>query len=558
MNKVQSIMLGAATLSMLASCSSEFDGPQSTTDVQSSAVKVTAEIGAFGSRVSNFTTWDANDAIGLSTSMDVNIPYVTADASGKFTPKGSDILYIKGNSQVNVSGYYPYSDNVNGESISFNVVNDENPDFLFATASATRENPEVKFSFSHVMSRLVFNFNQEIDSYALKGLVTTGSFNIKTGSITNGDATGDITGTKSQTIAVFLPPQTMSGVKLSFVKDGVGYSATLEDYALTAGNQYTYSVELNETGVAVTFPEASTISGFTNNDKGKLTYTEQEPEMTVGDWYLNDGTTVSHTKTLSDEQKSKVIGIVVYAGNPSTTALATLFNTQEGAWKDKCDPSKVTVDYMAVNHPSCTHGVVMSINGRDDKSAFLEGSTTTTITEWWNGQESLKAATMAPCADDIKNSENTKIAASNRYFCLGLQNTYILEQYVEAGNSVNAITKLEEFRKANNVPEGTTGWYIPSPMEIVQFLYGNSTDGVKTEINTSLKAVNASDITNEQYWSSSEAAFKTATEGTNTNQWYFGRVKKATDKSSETVSFSADISKGDASQTYRNIYFMAF
>lgn len=561
MNKVQKIMLGAAAVSMLASCSSEFDGPQSATDTQSSAVKVTAEIGALSSRVSNFTSWEANDVIGLSTSIDPNIPYITKDGSGIFEPKGSDILYIKGNKEVTVSGYYPYSENVTNGSISFDVATDENPDFLFATTSAKRDNPAVKFTFNHVMSRLVFNFNVEIDSYSLKGLVTTGTFDIVSGTITNGNV-GDITGTKTQVITTFLPPQTMNSVKLIFTKDGISYSAPLGDDALKAGTQYTYSVTLNETGVDVTFPQASTISGFTNTDKGELTYTEQEPEMAVGDWYLSDGTTVSHTKTLTEEQKGKVIGVVVYAGNPSTTALATYFNNLEGcSLKGACDPNAVTVDYMAVNYQGCTKGIVMATAGRDEKKPFFAEDMTTTVTEWWNGQTDLKNTTLAPSGDKI-SKDNVKIGDSYRNYCLGVQNTYILEKYVEAENSVAAIDNLKNFREANQTPDGTTGWYIPSPTEIAQFLFGSTTEGVNAVINSSLKAVGATQINaNDQYWSSSEAPFKD-NDSTNPHQWCFGRVKKKViDSSTDPVTYTyiADNGgKADASKECYNIYFLAF
>lgn len=557
MNQVQKIMLWAAASTLMASCSQEMDREDDYLQGGTPAV-VTAEVGGLQTRVVNFTQWEANDVIGLSTEIDANIPYVTADETGVFKPQGEDILYIKGSSTVNVAGYYPHSSAVSGNTLAFDVVGDDNPDYMHASTTATKENPEVKLNFSHVMSRLVFNFNTEIDSYAIKGLVTKGEFDIFTGEVTLASTeVNDITGTKTRTVTAFIPPQNISAAKLCFVKDGVSYVANLAEKDLIQSNQYTYTVNLKETGVEVSVPAGNTISGFTDNNMSNLEFTEQEPEMAVGDWYLNDGTTVSHVKTLTDEQKAKVIGVVVYKGNPSTTALATLFNETEGAWKTKCDPTKVTVDYMAVNYPTCTNGIVMAIGGRDEKVAFLEENTEATITEWWNGQEDLKAMTMAPCADDIKDATGAKVAGSNRYYCLGLQNTHILEKYVEAGNSVTAITNLNAYRTANAVPEGTSGWYIPSPMEITQFLFGNETDGVKTVINNSLTAVGASKIINDQYWSSSESAFKVV-DGANVNQWYFGRIKKATDKTTNTNIYSIDMNKGNANATYRNIYFLAF
>lgn len=554
MNSVRKLMFGAVATTMLVSCSNEMDDPADYT--QGSPAKVTAEVNALRSRVANFNTWETNDEIGLSTEIDANIPYTTTEGNGTFTPSGTDILYIKGSSSVKVAGYYPYSNSVNGRILAFDVINDENADYLYASASATRENPEVKLNFTHVMSRLVFNFNLEIDSYVLKGLVTTGELDILNGTVTNAETTNDIPGATTQTVTSFIPPQKASAAKLCFVKDGISYVANLPEKDFLSGNQYTYTVTLNETGVEVTLPESNTISGFENNDMGDLEYTEQEPEMAVGDWYLSDGTTVSHSKALTAEQKEQVIGIVVYAGNPSTTTLATLFNEKEGAWNNKCNPSNVTVDYMATNYPTCTNGIVMAIGGRE-KSAFIAENTTTTITEWWSSQESLKATTMAPCADDIKDAETntTKVAASNRYYCLGLQNTYILKQYVAAGNAVAAITNLNNYSATNAAPEGTTGWYIPSLMEIVQFLYGGVTEGVKPVINNSLIAAGADALTNEQYWSSSEGSFK-AIDGANVNQWYFGRVKKATVEG--VADYTADLSKGNASSEYRNIYFLAF
>lgn len=550
MNKVQKIMLGAAAVSMIASCSSEFDGPQSATDTQSSAVKVTAGIGALSSRVSNLTSWEANDVIGLSTSIDANIPYITKDGSGKFEPNGNDILYIKGSEAVTVSGYYPYSENVTDGVISFDVSKDGNYDYLFDTKSATREKPDVNLNFSHVMSYLVFNFSEKIDRYTLSGLVTTGTFDIKSGVITPGTTVGDISGTQTQAIAAFLPPQSMKGVKLSFVKGGVSYSATLDNYEIAKGNQYTYSVEFDGTDVAVKLPEASTISGYTENDKGKLTYTEQEPEMAVGDWYLSDGTTVSHTKTLTEEQKGKVIGVVVYAGDPSTTALATYFNSLEGcSIKGKCDPADVTVDYMADKYPGCTKGIVMAIGGRDEKKQFFAENITTSVTEWWNSQDELKAVTMALCADDITiGSDNIK---SKRYYCLGVQNTYILEKYVGDENSVAAIDNLENFRKANPTPEGTTGWYIPSTTEITQFLFGSTSEGVKTVIKSSLEAVNATPIYYDQYWSSSEG-FKKDSD----HQWFYGKIGSKT--ADEVTTYSISVNRVVATSTSYNIYFLAF
>nr|WP_294706900.1 fimbrillin family protein [Prevotella sp.] len=245
------------------------------------AAQFTADI-APATRASG-TTWDNGDRIGITDigndSQYGNVPFILKN--GKFEAEGK-VIYIEDTKTHTFRAYYPYNAAGGILTATTDATAQQNQpaiDFLFASgATGDKNNPVVSFtdktakggednSFHHRMSQITLTFEAgdgvnfsvvKPERYTLDGLLLTGTFNTADGIATadNGLQTGELTMNLADgnlTSSIILFPQTVASLPLVVNYKGQEYHATLTmpEGALQAGNNYTYTVKVNATGLTL-------------------------------------------------------------------------------------------------------------------------------------------------------------------------------------------------------------------------------------------------------------------------------------------------------------------
>ena len=229
------------------------------------------------------TTWDNGDRIGI-TDIDNdtrygNVPFILKN--GKFEAEGK-VIYIEDTKAHTFRAYYPYNAAGGILTATTDATAQQNQpaiDFLFASGSTgDKNNPVVSFndktakggednSFHHRMSQITLTFEAgdgvdfsvvKPERYTLDGLLLTGTFNTADGIATadNGAQTGELAMNLADgnlTSSIILFPQTVASLPLVVNYKGQEYHATLTvpEGALLAGNNYTYTVKVNATGLTL-------------------------------------------------------------------------------------------------------------------------------------------------------------------------------------------------------------------------------------------------------------------------------------------------------------------
>ena len=229
------------------------------------------------------TTWDNGDRIGITDigndSQYGNVPFILKN--GKFEAEGK-VIYIEDTKTHTFRAYYPYNAAGGILTATTDATAQQNQpaiDFLFASgATGDKNSPVVNFtdktykggednSFHHRMSQITLTFEAgdgvnfsvvKPERYTLDGLLLTGTFNTADGIATadNGLQTGELTMNLADgnlTSSIILFPQTVASLPLVVNYKGQEYHATLTmpDGALLAGNNYTYTVKVNATGLTL-------------------------------------------------------------------------------------------------------------------------------------------------------------------------------------------------------------------------------------------------------------------------------------------------------------------
>ena len=229
------------------------------------------------------TTWTGGDRIGITDigndSQYGNVPFILKN--GKFEAEGK-VIYIEDAKTHTFRAYYPYNAAGGILTATTDATAQQNQpaiDFLFASgATGDKNNPVVSFtdktakggednSFHHRMSRITLTFEAgdgvdfsvvKPERYTLDGLLLTGTFNTADGIATadNGLQTGELTMNLADgnlTSSIILFPQTVASLPLVVNYKGQEYHATLTmpEGALQAGNNYTYTVKVNATGLTL-------------------------------------------------------------------------------------------------------------------------------------------------------------------------------------------------------------------------------------------------------------------------------------------------------------------
>lgn len=521
----KSILFASMAALIMSSCSSnEFDFGGSDAG---SKLQVSASIHELQTRAHE-TSWDANDAIGVSDAdKNTNVKYVTTSGDGVFT--SDNVIYLLGNESHNFTAYYPYNESVTAE--NKNITFDEPADYMYGTASATRQNPNALFTFTHKMSELSFTVTDATSTNSssakawtradgddttgsgsttasstitLHDVVLNGTFDTSNGTITAGTNKGDLTisFTPGQKSSFILPPQSFEGgnVKISVNHNGKTFGGTLSLDKTTEGNDIQYGLTINkenqQTALAIS---SKTITGWTPVDKGNQDLAEKEAEnvLEIGDFLLNDGSVVDKAYDLSKITAAgkTVVGVVYYVGNPQPS---TLYNYAEAK------------DILKAEAPGATHGLAIAINnGNDGKVAQMF-----TNNQQYDYSKSWFTVDNETSNSYIKKTISTTTAGTQ---FLGYNNTAVIEKVgnnptegVETGSS--AFTDiLTAFRKANTVSSNCSKWYLPSYAELKQIQENyNAISTSITKANGSLNqfsdlvidSKDKSKTTDKFYWSS--------------------------------------------------------
>ena len=247
------------------------------------------------------------DCIGITGAGYTNVPYTREN--GRFVPDGTTIYY-NGPEDYTFSAYYPYkadselTDGMIAATTDATAQQDQPAiDFLFASgAVGSTHNPEVKFTgdhaFRHCMSQITLTFEAgdgvdfsvvRPESYTLDGLKLDGSFDTATGiaAADEGAQAGELSielADGNLTSSVILFPQTAVSLPLVVNYNSEEYNATLTvpDGALQAGNNYTWTVKVNNKVLDV---GSATIKAWNDISSG-------EGEATILDYTISaDGRT---------------------------------------------------------------------------------------------------------------------------------------------------------------------------------------------------------------------------------------------------------------------------
>lgn len=307
-----------------ASCShDEYTGP----DREGAKLIVNGTVNENVTRASN-ASWEPGDEIGISSDGGHdNVHFTTSKGDGAF--ESETPTYILGSGETSFTSYYPHhvEASANTPELSFT----EPKDFMFATATASRENPVANFKFNHVMSKISMDITDAnaVDGVTgtvkLEGVPVSGKFHTLTGKVTTDNTKGSITKEflPNTTVDIILPPLDGATGTISVVinYNGKVYGGTISLSELEAGTEYHFSTELSAANEAGQLSISSaTITDWNKSEQGDIDMVEKEPERepveaSVGDYLLSDGSVLGANDPTLNQYKDQIVAVVYYVGN---------------------------------------------------------------------------------------------------------------------------------------------------------------------------------------------------------------------------------------------------
>lgn len=492
-------LLGIAAMA-LASCShSEYDGP----DMAGGKLVVTGSVQQIISRASG-AAWDAGDQIGVSSSAGQdNVLFVTESGDGVFT--SSVPVYVLGDGEKTFTAYYPYDESVNTDVPTINFTTPK--DYMWATTTATRENPRANFVFAHKMSKISFVISDDTQASSpagstikIDGVAVEGSFNTLTGVVTASSTKSNLTsGFVLDRAAEFIVPvQDVNGsVAVMLDYNGKTYAGSIQLTSLAAGTEYHYTINLaGQDPAAELAISSATITDWNKTDGGEINVEETETPkednvLEVGDFLLKDGTVIDKNDRDFNELKNQIAGVVFYVGNPQPSALYG-YNS--------------AIDVLKADYPTCTNGLAIAINDANDGAPARFASAKYSFADVFKETASNYDADLA--AQYI--STNMNLTAPGERM-LGYNNTKFVQACAQkfgddssATGVADFLTLLQAYNTANAVTNASS-WYMPSLAELNAVIenYAAVKAGVE-KAGGSLPSYSEFGTTNTQtfYWSS--------------------------------------------------------
>lgn len=282
-------------VAIFSGCSNDYEGQ----DWSGVRMSLSGVIGRdAGTRVApdgEGNTWEAGDAIGVSTSGNgtdyTNHKYSTVNGDGNFATEAGDI-YLLSSGEVSLTAYYPYKENeeLSDGVFNFSISDDEGKyvaqDFMFASGKVTRgestKTQNVNLTFDHMMNRLKLTLsgheNEQV-TYTAQNIITDGTFNTTTGAVGNSTSKGDVTfaGTGTAAYLIF-PPQDTQNVNLNIKIGEKYYTATIPTLATTSGESgvtLNYALTIKAEQVTVTL-SGITVNGWDWQEGGNIEAGERE------------------------------------------------------------------------------------------------------------------------------------------------------------------------------------------------------------------------------------------------------------------------------------------
>lgn len=274
------LLMSALAITTLAGCSNE------DSEAGAECPNFTATIGA-QTRAFN-QSWESGDEIGISGANRTNVCYRTTVGDGDFAVKTQgNQIYFQGDGPTTFTAYYPWKNLSAGtttiEADTRQQAQQKSFDFLWATASGSKDYPKVAFQFAHKMAKVSItvkpgsNMSYEEaknTQFSLKGFQHTGSFNINTGSTTLKSGSEEWTFTsfaladdanETMTFSFIFFPQTFSTplqflaaqdthtlkAEIDFTSANREKDGAAAKNEWVAGRQYNLSVTLNKTEITV-------------------------------------------------------------------------------------------------------------------------------------------------------------------------------------------------------------------------------------------------------------------------------------------------------------------
>lgn len=464
-------LASAVTLAFLSACNNnEYEGM----DIPGSELQVSAGINEMSRLSDTGAEWTVGDAIGVSQSgtdvTDLNIKYTATSTQGAFSSTTG--IFVKGDGNVTYTAYYPYTgeEGKSAGTINFNLTETGNYDFMFAEATASRENPKAAFNFEHKMSRVALitettttengtetasRAGEDEITVTLRDVVVDGTFNTETGKVTRGTTTGNIsvTGTLSNKVYFILPAfedENTESIELVITKGEQTYGGFFTP-GLAASTEYQYTVDLEETTGAMQV-SGEIITGWTPENGGAINVGEQETPNTleVGDFILADGSDVDKSEDITGKD---VVGVVYYVGDVYPSSLYG-YEKSADVLLQACPNAKGLA--LAINNATNSG----ALSGRFGAKA--SGTDPSDFATWLEA-EGLNEQYIATTLNVT--------SASDRM--LGYNNTKVMELAnadTEDANQINSLTAdfvsfLTAYRDAVKLPETASGWYLPSYAE---------------------------------------------------------------------------------------------
>ncbi|MCD8267758.1 MAG: fimbrillin family protein [Parabacteroides sp.] len=422
-----------AVSAMLAACSNDEDGRKDGTPV---AASFTASINPHTKAYDN--TWEKYDKIGVTAYMQdasvsdyQNVECSLASEAGtlvNWLPK--EPYFYKGVDKVGFKAYYPYSSDLNGGTVipvdatqQGKVGEQQKIDFLFAEGEGSQLKPEVNFTFTHRMAKLIFkikqeneNENEDIESMkaVLGGAKLKGSFDVSNGIVTaSEDVAGELELTHSASgndrivTLIVVPQEQPSNAVLTITTDFNVYQTDITfPGAIEASRSYCYNITLKNKFMEITDSDITNWNPEEDQDAEAEVISPKKAQIAVGDYLYADG-------TIGKEVKDNCIGIVF--------STKTSDKDQKMGWKK---------------------GYVLALKNVDD------GNYSWTTGSYINAH-----------VDGLNQIPNFRSAYDNLD---GYSETYVIKQLNNSESEFEAFYKALNYRSGSGDLINTSGWYVPS------------------------------------------------------------------------------------------------
>ena len=299
----------------------------------SKSVRLNAQIEGMKTRMSG-SDWEEGDAIGVymmkegvgldASALALNVEYLYNDSTERFAPKrASDSLFFPfSGAAVDFIGYYPYREDITDFIYPVNLTMQSNQasiDLIYSDNATGRNmgNPDVQLTFSHRLSKVVFNIAhyRAIDLSGLSVIITNvpteSTFNLVDGALSPSAVEKDIALSVSEdgTVAeaILLPDTDLSNSDFWFtlVDDQVYHipSDSISIAPLAQSTRYTFHVTL---------------------------YTDEEALISTGE--ITEWTSGSSEYVIADRTEDAPPAIKGSKTDPYTVAQAIINQGKEDVW----------------------------------------------------------------------------------------------------------------------------------------------------------------------------------------------------------------------------------